>query len=72
MSKHQKSSFSGIGSVGKIASGLVLSILVGFFLGNYLDGKLDSSPWLTLLLTLFVIFAGFAWLYKSAKDRDDE
>jgi ATP synthase protein I len=72
MLKQSKSTLSGIGSIGKIASGLLLPILGGFFLGSYLDGKLGSSPWLTLLLLLLGIFMGFWWLYKSAKDREDE
>ena len=72
MSKQSKSTLSGISSVGKIALGLLLPILVGFFLGSYLDGKLGSSPWLTLLLLLLGISMGFWWLYKSAKDREDE
>jgi ATP synthase protein I len=72
MPKHSKSTLTGISSVGKIASGLVLPILAGFFLGNYLDKKLNSSPWLTLLLLLLGISAGFWWLYKSAKDHEDE
>jgi ATP synthase protein I len=72
MPKRSKSTFTGISSVGKIASGLLLPILAGFFLGNYLDKKLNSSPWLTLLLLLLGISAGFWWLYRSAKDVDDE
>jgi ATP synthase protein I len=72
MPKHSKSTLEGVNSVGKIASGLVLPILAGFFLGNYLDKKLNSSPWLTLLLLLLGISAGFWWLYKSAKGRNDE
>jgi F0F1-type ATP synthase assembly protein I len=72
MPKQSKSTLSGISSVGKIASGLLLPILAGFFLGSYLDGKLGSSPWLTLLLLLLGISSGFWWLYKSAKDREDE
>jgi F0F1-type ATP synthase assembly protein I len=72
MPKQSKSTLSGISSVGKITSGLLLPILVGFFLGSYLDGKLGSSPWLTLLLLLLGISMGFWWLYKSAKGREDE
>jgi ATP synthase protein I len=72
MLKHSRSSLTGISSVGKIASGLLLPILAGFFLGNYLDKKLNSSPWITLLLLLLGISAGFWWLYKSVKDLDDE
>jgi len=72
MPKQSKSSFTGLGSVGKIALGLLFPILAGFFLGNYLDGKLNSSPWMTLFLLLIGISMGFWWLYKSAKDREGD
>ncbi len=71
MGKRSQSSGSGMGYVGKIALGLVLPILVGFFLGNYLDGKLGTSPLFVLALILLGIFSGFAWLYKSARNNDD-
>jgi ATP synthase protein I len=71
MVRRSRSSSSGMGYVGKVATGLVLPILVGFFLGNYLDGKLGTSPLFVLVLILLGIFSGFAWLYKSAKNNDD-
>ena len=73
MPKRSKSPLARAGSAGRIASGLVLPILVGFFLGNRLDDKLGSAPWLTLLLIMLGVTAGFAWLYRiSISDEDDE
>ena len=73
MPKRSKSPLAGMGSVGKIASGLVLPILLGFFLGNRLDERLGSSPWMTLLLLMLGVSAGFAWLFKiSTRGGDDE
>jgi ATP synthase protein I len=73
MSKRPKSAIARAGSASKIASALVLPILVGFFLGNYLDEKLGSAPWLTLLLLMLGVIAGFGWLYRiSNSDEDDE
>ena len=62
-----------MGSVGKIASGLVLPILVGFFLGNYLDKRLGlAAPWMTLTLLVLGVAAGFGWLYRiSIRGEDD-
>jgi len=38
---------------------LIVSPLVGFFLGNWLDGKLRTSPWLMLVgLVLGFVTAG--------------
>lgn len=69
MNKRPRSSISGIGSIGKISTGLVLPILVGFFLGNYLDDKFGTNPLFTLALILLGVFSGFAWLYKSSKNE---
>lgn len=69
MNKRPRTSISGIGSIGKISTGLVLPILVGFFLGNYLDDKFGTNPLFTLALILLGVFSGFAWLYKSSKSE---
>jgi len=72
--KRSKSPLARAGSAGRIASGLVLPILVGFFLGDYLDKKIGwSGPWMTLILLMLGVVAGFAWLYKiSTHDEEDD
>jgi ATP synthase protein I len=72
MQKRKKSRLESIGSAGKIASGLVLPILVGFFLGNYLDRHFNSAPWGTLILIMLGVTAGFGWLYRASISKDDE
>ena len=61
-----------MGSVGRIASGLVLPILVGFFLGNYLDRRLGMAPWMTLALLMLGVAAGFGWLYRMSTRGEDD
>ena len=61
-----------MGSVGKIASGLVLPILAGFFLGNYLDERLGLAPWMTLILLMLGVAAGFGWLYRISTHSEDD
>jgi F0F1-type ATP synthase assembly protein I len=74
MQKQSKSPLARAGSAGRIASGLVLPILAGFFLGDYLDNKIGwSGPWMTLTLLMLGVIAGFGWLYRiSIRDEDDE
>ncbi len=50
-----------------------VSIAAGGFSGHYLDQKLATFPWLTLLGLLFGIAAGFINLLKAVKafDRAD-
>lgn len=43
---------------------LAASIVLMFFLGKWLDGKLDTFPWLTILLAFF---GGAAGLYNFIK-----
>jgi len=46
------------------------SILVGFFIGHFLDKWLKTDPWLTLVFILYGIMAGFYNLFSQAR-RDD-
>ena len=72
MPKRSKSPLARAGSVGRIGAGLVMPILAGYFLGSYLDEKAGSSPWITLLLLMLGVAAGFGWLYRmSISDKDD-
>ena len=72
MSKRSRSPLAQAGSIGKVASGLMLPILVGFFLGDYLDERLGSSPWMILIFLMLGIAAGFGWLYRLSTRYDDD
>jgi ATP synthase protein I len=43
---------------------LIVSPLVGFFVGNWLDGKLNARPWLTLLGLALGFVAGGRETYQ--------
>ncbi|MCJ7774616.1 MAG: AtpZ/AtpI family protein, partial [Desulfobacterales bacterium] len=38
---------------------VAFAIVIGYFLGKYLDGKFRTSPWLTYIFLVFGIIAGF-------------
>lgn len=44
-------------------------ILVGFLAGDYLDDRLGTAPWLTLLFFLLGTAAGFAQVYRLVERR---
>ena len=54
-----------------------LSLLVGLFAGRWLDHKLGTEHWLTLIGGGFGIAAGYRAIYRAAKaanreaDRED-
>ena len=50
----------------------MLPILVGFFLGNYLDERLGLAPWMTLILLMLGVAAGFGWLYRISTHSEDD
>lgn len=55
---------------------LGLSVMIGLFVGQFLDKRLGTEPWLLLLCLLLGMFAGFRSLYRALKalqfDDDDE
>jgi ATP synthase protein I len=38
---------------------VAFAIVIGYFLGQYLDKKFNTSPWLTYIFLVFGIIAGF-------------
>jgi ATP synthase protein I len=70
--------WKGLGSYGTVGLELVLSILFGFWAGSWLDKRLGTHGWLTLIGFGFGVAAGFRSLYEAAKkmrretEADDE
>jgi ATP synthase protein I len=52
--------------------GLQLAVTVAAltFLGIWLDGKFDSSPWFTIFLSFFGVFAGMYNFIKAVIKSD--
>ena len=44
---------------------LVACVVLGFLLGSYLDRKLGTSPWLTVVCVLLGTAAGFVELFRT-------
>ncbi|MFQ6040789.1 MAG: AtpZ/AtpI family protein [Candidatus Poribacteria bacterium] len=61
------STFKYVGMAGKIAFGLMAPIIAACFIGIYLDGRLNTTPWLTVTLLLLGLVAGFGGLYSMLK-----
>jgi len=61
-----RSDLSGLGGYGTVGLDLVLSILVGFFGGRWLDAKLGAHGWLTVIGFALGTIAGFQSLYRAA------
>lgn len=46
-----------------------ISIGIGAFAGNWLDGKFETAPWLLMTGVLLGAAAGFRDLYRLAKEQ---
>jgi F0F1-type ATP synthase assembly protein I len=44
---------------------LVVSVVLGYLLGNFLDRKLGTSPWLVVTGVLLGTAAGFVELFRT-------
>lgn len=67
-----KQDLSGLGTYGTVGLELGLSILVGLFGGQWLDKKLDTAPWLTLIGLAFGTAAGIRSLLRALKSAKRE
>lgn len=63
-----------LGALSTVGITLVVSTVIGYFLGHYLDGRFNTTPWLTLVFLLLGIAAGFKNLFDQTRrlmDQDD-
>lgn len=45
-----------------------IATVLGWAIGNWLDGRFGTAPWLMLLFLLFGIAAGFKGLMRAARE----
>ena len=46
---------------------MAVSVLVGYLMGQWLDGKFGTQPWLTVTFMLLGIAASFVALFRMAQ-----
>ena len=68
MQQHWK----GVGRYSTVGLELALSILFGLFAGRWLDGKLDTAPWLTLIGLAYGLAAGFRAVWRAVQRANQE
>ena len=47
---------------------LGLAVIVGLLLGQWLDSRFGTDPWLTLLFLIFGMVAGFRSVYRLLRE----
>lgn len=63
----KKPRLRGMATMSSVGIQLVVSTVIGLFLGLWLDKKFDTAPWLMLLGLVIGIASGFKNLYEVAK-----
>jgi len=54
-----------IGDYGTVGIEMVLSVMIGFFVGRWLDGKFDTDPYITLVGFAYGIAAAARAVYRA-------
>jgi ATP synthase protein I len=56
--------------VGALGIELAASTVIGLFGGQWLDGKLGTKPWLSIVGLILGVVAGFRSLYQTARSEN--
>lgn len=64
---HRRDMMRALSMFTQIGIMIAASILIGVFLGRFLDNLLGTSPWLLLLFSFLGVGAAFRLLYGMAK-----
>jgi ATP synthase protein I len=75
MKKKNKDLAKEIGYFSTLGLQVAFAVLIGYFFGHWLDGKLDTSPWLTYIFLLVGILAAFrniGYAIKRVEKADRE
>jgi len=72
LKQSKKNSFKGsLGALSKVGSfGFIMAaaIFMGYYIGSYLDKKLDTEPWFLLLFLILSIIGAFIKFVQSVKE----
>lgn len=63
-----QSAWRNVGRYGTVGFELILSIVIGYWIGRWLDGRFfPGKSWMTIVFTSAGTYAGFRALWKAAK-----
>jgi hypothetical protein len=67
-----KQEYKALGSFGTLGLEIVLCILLGLFLGRWLDGKLGTEPYVSVVGFLFGLAAAVKAIVRTWKEMQKE
>lgn len=73
MREDQRKWIRNAGQASSIGFVLVISTIIGYAIGTWLDKKLGTAPWLMFVFSLLGIVAGFVEVFRIANQisRDE-
>jgi len=57
----------GLSQLSQLGIGIAVCVLIGVFIGRFLDSTFGTSPWMLLLFSLFGAGAAFRFLIDFSK-----
>lgn len=64
--------FQGVGAYATVGLDFALAVVIGLLPGLWLDKKLGTHGWMTIIGLLFGVAAGFNLLWKAARRMREE
>jgi F0F1-type ATP synthase assembly protein I len=58
-------SFRSFALLGSFGFTMAASILIGYFMGSYIDRRLGTEPWVLLITLLLCVIGGFMEFFKT-------
>ena len=71
MEEQDRKLFRVLGALSTVGITLVVSTVIGYYAGHWLDSRFGTTPWLTLVFLLLGIAAGFKNLYDQTRKLMD-
>ncbi|MHB8172388.1 MAG: AtpZ/AtpI family protein [Thermincolia bacterium] len=65
MSKNDWQNLKGLGIVFSLGTTIAAGIVIGYFMGDFIDSKLDTYPWFTIIMFVVGIGASFKAAYDT-------
>ncbi|MEJ5300217.1 MAG: AtpZ/AtpI family protein [Thermodesulforhabdaceae bacterium] len=72
MKKKTRQYIKQVANASTVGLSIAFAIFIGLGIGFWLDGKLGTWPWLTMIFMVFGIVAGYRNYYRFAKRQQKE
>lgn len=72
MRQNDRRQMRAVGVASAVGIVIVVSVVIGFLFGRWLDRVFGTDPWLMLLFTILGVAAGFIEMYRMVKSISED